>query len=122
MRCSGASADEDDPKLAVKETKEAKGKGKSTGNVPSSAHFISFDADATEKKKRKAASAGAGQEAAKSKKAGKSKVVEEDESDGDNDEPSSPKGKPPKGKKAGGKKEVGDHGCIVHVLLCKYAL
>lgn len=101
-----ASADEDNPKLAVKETKEAKGKGKSTGFVPSSAHFISFDADdTTEKKKRKAAGAGAGEEAAKSKKAGKSKVVEKEESDDDDGDSPSPKAKPSKGKRAGGKKK-----------------
>ena len=101
-----ASADEDDPKPAVKEAKEAKGKGKSTGFVPSSAHFISFDADdATEKKKRKAASAGAGEGTAKSKKAAKSKAIEEQESDDDNGDSPSPTDKPSKGKRAGGKKK-----------------
>ena len=103
VSCCGASADEDDPKLAVKEAKETKGKGKSTGFVPSSARFISFDADdPTEKKKRKAA--GIEEETAKSKMAGKSKVVKE-ESDEEKGEPSSPNAKPSKGKRAGGKKK-----------------
>ena len=107
VSCCGAFADVDDPKSAIKEGKEAKGKGKSTGFVPSSAHFISFDADdATEKKKRKAAGS-AREETAVSKMEGKSKVVEQDQSDDEQGEPSSPKAKPSKGKRAGGKKKEG---------------
>ena len=60
---------------------EARGKGQSTGVVPSSAHFVSFDADdATDRKKRKAAEAA--QEHAKvSKKGGKGKPGKADSDD-----------------------------------------
>lgn len=101
-----AAADEDDPKERAREPKEAKGKGKSTGFVPSSAHFVSFNADdATEQKKRKAAE-GADAEAknAKAKKSAKAKAAESESDEIEEDQnPASSKKWPTKDKKAGGK-------------------
>ena len=75
---------------------EARGKGQSTGIVPSSANYISFDADdATDRKKRKAAEAA--QENAKvSKKGGKRKPGK---ADSDDDKEGSAKIKEPKERK-----------------------